>query len=324
MDNFFNLILIFLFCFVLVKATDILLVNFKALSQKTRWRQFALTGLILGLATSLPEFFVALTSAFEGQAILSLGNIIGANIANLSLVVGGAALIGGRVKAGGTFLRRDVFYAFLAATSPMLLLSDKFLSRIDGVILLALYVFYQLAIFNEHSDTEEKKEEKQERLLRKLNSFSAQKVSKEIAWIFLGIALLLFSADMLVKLAVKFALAFNLPLLLVGLLLISLGTTLPELVFEIEAIHKKQPNMALGNLLGSIVANGTLIIGLAALISPIRMQNLRSYLLSTMVFLIVFGLFYLFIRTKRCLSRWEGLLLLLVYLFFAIIELRVF
>jgi len=324
MNNLFNLILIFVFCFLLVKATDILIINFKALSQKTRLRQFALTGLILGLATSLPELFVGLSAALEGESVLSLGNVIGANIVNLSLVIGGAALIGGTVMVGGTFLRRDVFYAFLAATSPMLLLSDRVLSRIDGVILLVLYGFYQLAIFSEHPGKDEKKEDKQERLLRKLDYAPIRKASKEVAWIFFGIALLLFSADALVRLAVKFAVAFNFPLLLVGLLIVSLGTTLPELVFEIEAIHKRQSNMALGNLLGSIVANGTLIIGLVALISPIRLQNLNSYLFSTMAFLIIFGLFYLFIRTKRCLSRWEGLALLLVYLIFVVVEFRGF
>lgn len=314
-----NLILIFVFCFLLVKATDILIINFKALSQKTHLRKFALTGLIFGLATSLPEFFVGLSSAFEGKSILSLGNIIGANIANLSLVIGGAALIGGTVAVHGTFLRRDIFYAFLAATSPMLLLSDKILTRIDGLILLFLYIFYQIAVFSEQPDREERQEDKPARLLRKLEYRGTK---KELGWIFLGIALLLFSADALVRLAVKFAVAFNFPLLLVGLLIISLGTTLPELVFEIEAIHKRQSNMALGNLLGSIVANGTLIIGLVALISPIRMQSLNSYLLSTMAFLLIFGLFYLFIRTKQRLDRWEGILLLLIYLVFVIIQFR--
>lgn len=324
MAQFSSLILIFLFSFLLVVATDILIINLRSLSQKSRLKKWALTGLILGLATSLPELFVGLSAAFEGKSVLSLGNVIGANIANLSLVIGGAALIGGTVMVGGTFLRRDVFYAFLAATSPMLLLSDRVLSRIDGIILLVLYGFYQLAIFSEHPGKDEKKEDKQERLLRKLDYAPIRKASKEVAWIFFGIALLLFSADALVRIAVKFAAAFNISLLLIGLLVISVGTTLPELIFEIEAIHKRQSNMALGNLLGSIVANGTLIIGLVALISPIRIQNLNSYFLSTMAFLIIFGLFYFFIRTKRRLSRWEGLALLLVYLIFVVVEFRGF
>jgi len=316
MSNFFDLILIFLLSFVLIKATDILIVNFTSLSQKTRLRKFALTGLILGLATSLPELFVGLSAAFENKSILSLGNIMGANIANLSLVVGGAALLGGTVIVRGDFLRRDIFYAFLAAASPMLLLSDRVLSRLDGLILLIFYVFYQVIVFNEHSfRLREREIKKPQRLLRIFN-LRSKTTRKEIAWIFLGIVLLLFAADALVKIAVKLAVTFNLPLLLVGLLIVAVGTTLPELVFEIQALRSRQSSMFLGNLLGSIVANGTLIIGLVALISPFRIQNLESYLLSMMSFLLIFAIFYLFIRTKHRLERWEGSLLLLIYLIF--------
>jgi cation:H+ antiporter len=264
MDNFLNLLLIFFLCLVLIKATDILIVNFKAISAKTKLRQFALTGLILGLATSLPEFFVGLSAAFEGESVLSLGNIMGANIANLSLVIGGAALIGGVLRVHGSFLRRDIFYAFLAAASPMVLLSDKVLSRIDGLILLVLYIFYQITVFSEQADQGEKKEDKDcRRLLRRFNYPTKGTFKKELAWIFLAVALLLFSADALVKVSVNLALAFNLPLLLIGLLIVAVGTTLPELVFSIEALRNKQSNMVLGNLLGSIVVNGTLVIGLA-------------------------------------------------------------
>jgi cation:H+ antiporter len=324
MGNFFNLILIFLLSFILIKATDILIVNFVSLSQKTRLRKFALTGLILGLATSLPELFVGLSSAFEGESILSLGNIMGANIANLSLVVGGAALLGGTVVVRGDFLRRDIFYAFLAAASPMLLLSDRVLSRLDGLILLVFYVFYQVIVFNEHSSRLRKKEIKRPQRLLRIFNLRSKTAKKEVVWIFLGIILLLFSADALVRIAVKLATAFNLPLLLVGLLIVAVGTTLPELVFETEALRKRQSSMFLGNLLGSIVANGTLVIGLVALISPFRIQNLESYLLSMMAFLLIFAIFYLFVRTKHRLERWEASLLLLVYLLFVFLEFRGF
>ena len=317
MAQFSSLILIFLFSFLLVVATDILIINLRSLSQKSRLKKWAIIGLILGLTTSLPEFFVALSAALAGKPILALGNIIGANIANLSLVVGGAALIGGTVMVKGTFLRRDVFYAFLAATSPMLLLSDKILTRIDGLILVILYVFYKIIIFTGQPN----QEEKPLRLLRKFN-YPFRQVSVQLAWILGGLALLIFAADALVKVASQFALAFNFPLLLVGLLLISLGTTLPELIFAIEPFRQRKTSLIFDNLLGSIVANGTLIIGLAALISPIRIQNFNSYLLSTMAFLLIFGLFYFFIHTKHRLERWEGGFLLIVFLIFMMVIMR--
>jgi len=271
----------------------------------------------------LPEFFVGITAALAGKPSLSLGNVIGANIANLSLVIGGAALIGGVVAVQGTFLRRDVFYAFLAACAPMVLLFDKVLSRIDGIVLLILYGFYQVVVFSEQTG---KMEEPQQgfvtRLLRKLNQPSPRRVKKELGWIFLGVALLLFSADVLVRSAVRVAINFNIPLFLIGLLMVAVGTTLPELVFGIKAVRERQPGMVFGNLLGSIVANGTLIIGLVALISPVRIQAFGEYLLATMTFVIIFGLFYFFVRTKHRLDRWEGAVLLVVWIFFVIFELK--
>jgi len=314
----FYLALIFFFSFLLVKATDILIVNFRCFSQKTRLGKFALTGLILGLATSLPELFVGLSSAFEKQPILSLGNIMGANIANLSLVIGGAALVVGVVNVKEGFIRRDIFYAFLAASAPMVLLVDRFLSRIDGLILLVFYLFYQVVIFSERRQKLVK--EKVSIVKRLLRKVGQRKTQKELAWIFLAIILLLVSADVLVRLASKLAVAFNLPLLLIGLLIVAVGTTLPELVFSIKALKGGQKEMFFGNLLGSIVANGTLVIGLVALISPFHIQAFSDYLLATMVFLVIFGILFLFIKTKRRLERWEGAVLLIVYLFFIFLE----
>ena len=315
------LALILLFSFLLIKATDILIVNLKGFSQATGLGQFAMTTFLLALATSLPELFVGITSALEGTPSLSLGNIIGSNIADLSLVIGGAALVGGTVGVHGIFLRRDVFYAFLAGAAPMVLLFDKSLSRVDGLILLALYGFYNFWVFTERYRRliigQDEKEGFIRRLIRRINHRGTK---TELAWIFLGVALLLFSADMLVRIARQIALALNIPILLIGLLLVAIGTSLPELAFELKAVREKQSGMVFGDLLGSIVANGTLVIGVTSLISPIRIQAFDEYLLATMTFVVMFALFYIFIRTKKKLERWEGAALLGVYLLFILLE----
>jgi len=315
------LFLLLLFSFLLIKATDILVVNLKGFSRVTGLGQFAVATFLLALATSLPELFVGITSALEGAPNLSLGNVIGSNIANLSLVIGGAALVGGTVGVHGLFLKRDVFYAFLAGSAPMVLLFDKNLSRVDGLILLALYGFYNFWVFTErHRRIIARRDEEVgfvRRLIRRINHRGTK---TELAWIFLGVALLLFSADMLVRIAKQIAFALNMPLLLIGLLLVAVGTSLPELAFELKAVREKEPGMVFGDLLGSIVANGTLIIGVTSLISPIRIQAFDEYLLATMAFVVLFGLFYLFIRTKKKLERWEGAVLLGVYLLFILLE----
>lgn len=318
----FYLALIFGFSVLLIKATDILVVNLRVLSKQTRVGEFAITTFLLALATSLPELVVGVAAALEGEANLALGNVIGSNIADLSLVIGGAALIGGTVAVRGIFLRRDVFYAFLAGAAPMVLLFDKSLNRIDGFILLALYGFYNVWVLRERQQRlAEAREGGEESFVKRLlNRLTDKGTQKEFGWLFLGVALLLFSADMIVKIANKMAITLNIPLLLIGLFIVAVGTSLPELAFSLKAVKEHRPSMVFGDLLGSVVANGTLIIGLVALISPIRIQAFDEYLLATMAFVFIFGLFYFFIRTKRKLERWEGALLLGVYLIFVFLE----
>jgi cation:H+ antiporter len=316
---FIYLFFIFLFSLLLIKATDILIINLKAFAKASRMGDFVVTTLILALATSLPEFFVGITSALEGQPNLSLGNVVGSNIANISLVIGGAALIGGSFAVRGVFLRRDVFYAFLAGAAPLFLLLDRGLSRVDGLILLALYGFYNVWVLAERRKEMTQMEEEGivSRFLRRLNHKGTR---RELGWIFLGMALLLFSADMIVRLAMKIALGIQIPIFLVGLFLVSVGTTLPELAFEIKVVRKQKSSMVFGNLLGSIVANGTLIIGVVSLISPIKIQAFEEYLLATVTYVVIFSIFYYFIRTKRKLERWEGAFLIGFYLAFVLAE----
>ena len=314
-----NLVLLVFFSFLLIKATDILLINLKRLSSRTRLGEFAITGFLIALATSLPELFVGISSALEGVPNLSLGNVIGSNIANLSLVIGGAAFLGGALGVKGRFVRRDVFYAFLAGAAPMMLLVDRHLSRIDGVILLALYGFYNFSVFAEQKKrvVEADGEKVIHWILRRLNHAGQ---SRDIAWIFMAVALLIFSSDMLVRQAVVFGKFLQLPILLIGLFLVAVGTSLPELAFQLKAVRQRRPQMAFGDLLGSVVANGTLIIGVTSLLAPIKIMAFSEYLLATLAYVVIFGLFYLFIRTKQKLERWEGAILVLAYLVFVVAE----
>lgn len=311
-----DLLWLIFFSLLLIKATDILLVNLKSFAKRLKIGAFVLGGLAAALTTSLPELFVGLAAALRAEPSLSLGNVVGANIANLSLVIGGAALIGGTLKVQGNFLSRDVFYAFLAGAAPMLLLMDKTLSRLDGVILLAIYLFYQVVIFRQQSGGSTEGE----MVHRLIHHVSLRGTKKEFFWIFVGVAVLLFSANMLVDLGAKVAATIGLPLLVVGMVWVAIGTTLPELIFEAEAIKKRQPEMVFGNLLGSIVANGTLVLGVVAVIAPFKIEAFAQYLLATITFVLVFGLFYFFIRTKRRLERWEGAVLALVWLVFVLAE----
>jgi len=308
----FYLLLLLFFSFLLIKASDILVVSLRKLSKSTHLSKFALTSFILALATSLPELFVGIAAALGNKPSLALGNVIGSNIANLSIVIGGAAFIGGTVNVVGKFLQKDIFYTFLAGSLPLVLLLDNTLSRVDGLILLVVYFWYVATVL--------KFREKISFLNGIIKRLGKREAEIELSWFFFGIILLIFSADMLVRVSYQLADFFHIPLFLIGLFLVALGTSLPELSFGIKAIRSHQTAMVFGNLLGSVVANSSLILGITALISPIKILYLQEYLLATIFFIFIFAVFYFFVRSKRRLERWEGGILFLLYLLFAMVE----
>lgn len=314
------LLLLIGFSLLLIKATDIVTESLNELSKITQIGKFAITSLLLAFATSIPELVVGITAALEGRSSLSLGVILGSNIANLSLVVGGAAVIGGTLSVAGKFLRLDVFSVFLAGVMPLMLLLDKTLSRADGIILLLVYGVYNYGILrNQQADMPTGTG--RFKLIMLSQGLKNKKADKWLAWLFLGVALLIFSADMVVKIAVGSAQILQVPVLLIGMFMIAIGATLPELTFEARAIKKRQAGMVLGNLTGSIVVNSTLILGLVALINPIKLEHgLNAYLLAVAAFGVMFILFWHFVRTKKKLERWEGAALILIYFGFAIME----
>ena len=314
-----QLLLLIFFSLLLIKATDILTDSLQSLASLTGIGKLAITSLILAFATSIPELVVSVTSALEGRPGLALGTIVGSNIANISLVVGGAALIGGSFSVIGEILRMDSFSVFLAGVLPLMLLIDGRLSRVDGIILLLIYGLYNYGLLNAHRHSHDHRPTGLFAGVFKRKKIS--RLNRSLAWLFLGAALLMFAADMIVKLAVSIAGGLNVPVFLVGLFLVGVGATMPELFFEIEAVKKKQAGMVLGNLFGSVVVNSTFILGIAALINPIELAGgLNAYLLSAAVFGVMFLLFWWFVRTKKKLERWEGAVLAIAYLIFAMLE----
>lgn len=309
---------IIFFSVILIKGTDIIVVHVKSIARKTNLGGYYLTAIIIGMATSLPELFVGITSSLDNQPILSLGNVIGSNIADISLVVGLAAVIGGSLKVKNHDIEaKDLLHAFIAGIIPFLLLLDKTLSRVDGLILISMYGFYNYLILNRRRKYFENEDGIIVGLLRRIHH---NHVAKDFMYTFLGISAILFSSDMIVKLGGSFAKGMGIPIILVGLFIVAVGTSLPELAFEIEAIKKKETEMFLGNLLGSLVANGTFIIGITALINPITVQAISEYYIAIFTFIVTFVMFFIFIHSKKSLERWKGILLIAAYLMFLTIE----
>lgn len=316
------IILLILFSFLLIKSADITIIALRRISRRTKTGVFALSAIILALGTSLPELFVGITSALEKSPSLSLGVVIGSNISNITLVAGFAALIVGKVYVHGDFLKRDVWIALIAGLLPIFLVFDGQLSRVDGLILLAAYGAYATSFFRERFEEiaqEHKKESFVYRFVRSFNHVDSA-VTKNFGRLFIGFALLLFSADIIVRIAKQLAVVANIPLFVVGLVILAIGTSLPELAFSFRSLEDNQPSMFFGNLLGSTIANSTLVVGITSIINPINVASVNEYLVAAATFVLVSIVFWYLIRSKFRLDRWEAGLLILFYLTFVVIE----
>lgn len=314
--------LIVLFSILLIKSTDMVVIAIRRISRQTETKVFALSVIVLALATSFPELFVGITSALEGEPSVSLGDVTGSNIANIALVGGLAAFFAGRVRVHGEYLTREVWVALLASTVPLILLLDGTLSRVDGLVLLAIYLANATSFFRRRYvqiGREQQEESFAYRFLRKFNHIDSRK-RKELGRLFIGVALMLLSADIIVRIAVFSAKAMDIPAFLIGLLVVAIGTSLPELVFSFRSLEDHEPSMFFGNLLGSTIANSTLVIGVVSLIQPIELHETNAYIVAITTFIIVFLVFWYFIRTKHRIDRWESLVLLLLYLTFVLFE----
>lgn len=318
---------IFLLSLVLVKGADQVIIAIRRIAQSSHVAAFTVASLILALATSFPELFVGIASALTGAPSLSLGNVIGANIANLAVVVGLAGLIGGGIAIKDKeFIKQDLPLALLAGLAPIVLLWNRELSRLDGLLLLLLYGAYAGGLFQKKF-VEIGKVHQQEgfwhKIIRSIETGNGH-ARAELVRLFLGSAVMLVSAHFIVKVALGLAAGLNVPVFVVGLLLVALGTTLPEFTFSIRAIQQGTASLLVGNALGSIIVNATLIIGIVALIHPIQVVARREYLLAAIVFSVLILVFWVFTRTKAKLDRWEVGVLFLIYIIFVVLELSGF
>lgn len=295
---------------VLIKSSAVLVRALVNIARFMRWSEFLVSFILIGIATSLPELFVGISSAFNNASALSLGNIIGSNIVNLTLVAGIIILFSRGIKIKSKIIQRDVWIVFGLAVLPILFLLNKTLSRFEGLILLGLFAGYLIYLVRRKKESP-----------KILNNFSEIKtVLKSIIIFIISLVLLLASAWLIVYSAQTIALGLNANLVLIGILIVAFGTSLPELIFGLRSVLMKHKEMHMGNLIGSTAANSALILGITALIRPIQLESLNSFITGAVFMILALLLFNLFIRTKNKLSWKEGLLLILFYVVFVLVS----
>jgi cation:H+ antiporter len=310
-------ILIFLgSCFVFFILGDSIIKNLIKIGKVLGWKEFVIAFLAIALPAALPDLFVGILSALKKIPELSLGDVAGGNIVDLTLAVSLAILFGNReLELESRTVRYSSIFAVFCAILPLTLIFDGVLSKIDGVILLFCLIFYFVWLFSEKERFEKDYKEIEITFERKTTF-----ILKNLAKVFFGTIILFFAAQGIINSAQFFSKYFNLPLILVGILIVGLGNALPETYLSIVAAKKNQGWIVLGNLMGSVVFCSTLVLGIVSLICPIKVSKLSHFEVAR-IFLILSSLFFfVFLRTKKKITEREAVFLLFVYIAFLITE----
>src|SRR5690625_1536235 len=272
---------------------------------------------IVALGTSAPEATVSITAALKGSADVSLGNVIGSNIFNITLVVGIAAFLD-PLKVENETIKKEIPFTILASAALLILINDvalqgfdqNLLTRSDGLIFLlflSIFIYYVFEVaMKSKSNQETDKEEIPDNI----------KWGKSIVFTLIGVAAIIFGGNMVVKNGTEIAYSLGMSETLVGLTIIAIGTSLPEFVTSVTAAWKKESEIALGNIVGSNIFNILFVLGSASVISPLPVDSKVFIDITILIFLTVCLL--VFSRTKFKVGKIEGLILASGYVLYLI------
>ena len=271
---------------------------------------------IVAMGTSMPEFCVSLVSALKGTADLAVGNVVGSTVFNALLIVGVTALVAPMTILRQT-VRKDIPFALVASMLLVLMCLDGTLSRIDALVLLALFGFFMYVTLQ--AGLSAKKADKQAASDEPTQPTSDEPAEAQapMSWlraslfIIIGLGCLIGGSNLFVGGATAVATELGISDAVVGLTVVAMGTSLPELATSVVAARKGNSGIAIGNALGSNVFNILLILGLTGAITPLTLQGITTLDLTMLV--VSMMLLWLFSFTKLTIERWEGALLTTIF-----------
>lgn len=267
---------------------------------------------IVGFGTSAPEMVVSALASIDGNAGIALGNAYGSNICNIALILGVSALIN-PIMVHSTVLRKELPILTLLTVLSVVLIADLDLSRLDAAIL--LLVFVGLMAWTIYQGLKRKDDS----LANEIETETAEKampLKRAVFWLVAGLLLLIASSRILVWGAVEIAQIFGVSDMIIGLTIVAVGTSLPELASSVIAARKGEHDIALGNILGSNLFNTLAVVGIAGTIHPFAVEPetlSRDMVVMGALTISLFLIGYGFRGRQGRINRFEGATLLLVY-----------
>jgi len=239
----------------------------------------------------------------------------GGNVIDLTLAIAISALIAKGLPTDSRMVQSSSVFTFIIALLPLLLILDGVLGGGDGIVLILTFMLYNFWLFS-----------KKERFVKAYEEGTVSRIKefkpflRDVGYIFLGLIILLLSAEGIVLSSKFFAYFFRLDIALIGILIVSLGNALPEIYLSVSLAKRGQTWMILGNLMGSVIVPATLVLGIVSLIAPIRIPDFSPFVIARFFLIISALFFFFFVRSDRKISKREAVFLLLIYIAFVLIE----
>lgn len=308
-----EILLIVLGFVLLIKGADFLVDGASSVAKKFRIPEIVIGLTIVSIGTSMPELFVSTTSALQGSADMSIGNIIGSNICNLLLILGLSAVIS-PVKFQKSTRNIEIPMCFAITVVFMILANiGGVISFADSIVLLVLfagflgYTLYVAKKGQAEAAEEEEEEQKNDSML------------KNIILIVIGIIGLKLGGDFTVNNAVVIAQAVGISEKVIGLTILAIGTSLPELVTSVMAAVKGNDDIAIGNIIGSNIFNMLMIIGVTAFITPLAYNVTYNVQLYILLFALILLEVFAFTKPKDKMERPSGIIYVALYAVYMIL-----
>lgn len=288
---------------LLVKGADWFVDGASSIASRFGIPQLVIGLTIVAMGTSFPEAAVSITAALKGSAGITVGNIVGSNILNVAIILGIASVIV-PIRVQKSTIKKELPFTMLITILLIVLGLNGTVSRFDGILLWIAFLAYLYYVFQMSKN--KKSDEEAPHL----------SLPKSLIFVAIGLACIIFGSDLAVDGATNLARIFGMSERFIGLTIVALGTSLPELVTSVSAARKGNADIAIGNIVGSNIFNILFVVGTSALIIPVPFE-FHFVIDGLVAFFVVFVLWFC-VRKKQILERKHGFVLLAIYVLYFI------
>jgi cation:H+ antiporter len=288
----------------LIVGADFIINQSEKIALRFNVSEFILGATLIALGTSLPEMLTSMAASFDNKSEIAIANVVGSNIMNITLIMGVIFIVSKRFTVKRDFFAKDSIWLVMPIVIFLLMSIDGTIGKFDAFLLLGLMGAYLLFLLNDFQLSEEESQEEVKPI----------KWVRTIFLLLLGFILVAFGAHFVVESASSIAKSFGVSEWVIGIILISLGTSLPELIVSISAVLRGKIEMAIGNIIGSNLANTTMVLSSAVLVNELSISLIDYYF--DMAIMLSATILFIYITANKLYNRSAGIVLLILLLLF--------